>query len=67
MPPLTELCITSAATAAVFQPLFGGLIDVIDIQGPPNTPYAGGTFRVFFDFPSKYPHESPRVSWGLVT
>ena len=58
VPPLTELCTTSAATAAVFQPLFGG---PIDIQGPPNTPYAGGAFLVFFDFPSKYPHESPRV------
>ena len=37
------------------------------IQGPPNTPYAGGAFRVFFDFPSKYPHESPRVRWGRGT
>ena len=62
--PLTELCTSSAATAAVFQPLFGG---PIDIQGPPNTPYAGGAFLVFFDFPSKYPHESPRVRWGLMT
>ena len=40
VPPLTELCTTSAATASVFQPLFGGPIgdihDPLRALGPPR-------------------------------
>nr|CDI51569.1 probable UBC5-E2 ubiquitin-conjugating enzyme [Melanopsichium pennsylvanicum 4] len=34
------------------------------IQGPPNSPYAGGTFLVDMDFPIEYPFKSPKVRFN---
>lgn len=34
------------------------------LHGPPNTPYAGGTWRVRFTFSAEYPYKSPSI--GIV-
>jgi len=34
---------------------------VAHIDGPKNTPYFGGTFKLYFQFPDKYPFEPPKV------
>ena len=31
------------------------------LEGPPNTPYAGGTFDLDFDFPTQYPFKPPKI------
>ena len=33
------------------------------IQGPPGTPYEGGTFILDFSFPSRYPFRPPKVTF----
>ena len=33
------------------------------IQGPPGTPYEGGTFILDFIFPARYPFEPPKVTF----
>ncbi|CDU23274.1 probable UBC5-E2 ubiquitin-conjugating enzyme [Sporisorium scitamineum] len=34
------------------------------LQGPANSPYAGGTFLVDMDFPIEYPFKSPKVRFN---
>lgn len=31
------------------------------VTGPPDTPYAGGTFRLKLEFPSTYPFKAPKI------
>ncbi|XP_020574366.1 ubiquitin-conjugating enzyme E2-17 kDa-like [Phalaenopsis equestris] len=33
----------------------------VTFTGPLRTPFAGGVFRIFIDFPSNYPFEPPEV------
>ncbi|TKR95236.1 hypothetical protein L596_009433 [Steinernema carpocapsae] len=33
------------------------------IEGPKNSPYAGGIFFVDFEFPETYPYDPPEITW----
>lgn len=33
----------------------------VAIKGPPDSPYAGGTFTIRFEFPAEYPFKQPRI------
>eukprot|EP00594_Rhizosolenia_setigera_P014715 CAMPEP_0178957260 /NCGR_PEP_ID=MMETSP0789-20121207/10791_1 /TAXON_ID=3005 /ORGANISM="Rhizosolenia setigera, Strain CCMP 1694" /LENGTH=150 /DNA_ID=CAMNT_0020639441 /DNA_START=55 /DNA_END=507 /DNA_ORIENTATION=- len=36
---------------------------IVSIKGPPDTPYANGTFQVSMDFPEQYPFKPPNVKF----
>lgn len=33
------------------------------ILGPPETPYAGGTFKLLINFPHEYPYRPPKINF----
>lgn len=33
----------------------------VNIRGPSDTPYAGGTFRLRLEFPTQYPFKAPKL------
>lgn len=36
------------------------------VEGPPNTPYAQGTFNISLQFPESYPREPPHVAFSTL-
>lgn len=49
-------------------PIRAGPIDESDIyhwwatiEGPPGTPFEGGVFRIFIEYPTEYPFKSPKM------
>ena len=58
-------------TALLMNPLDGVIVSgynpieawCVDLQGPIDTPYEGGLFKLKLEFPGNYPFRPPAVRW----